>query len=75
MSYEHPTSSGLVRLTKVGSGWVVRFVGKKRGRWRSPDAAAYAGRASARRLGAHDLGNLAAVTIPLRGKERMISEL
>src|SRR5271166_919768 len=42
MSFEHPTPAGVVRLTKAGSSWAVRFVGKKRGRWHSPDAAAHA---------------------------------
>jgi hypothetical protein len=34
--------SGLARLTKVGRVWTFSFVGKKRGRWRSPDDAALA---------------------------------
>jgi hypothetical protein len=42
VAFEHPTSAGVVRLTKAGRHWVVRFVGKARGRWRSPDAAAHA---------------------------------
>jgi hypothetical protein len=42
MAYEHPTSAGLAQLTKVGSAWTFSFVGKKRGRWRSPDSAALA---------------------------------
>jgi hypothetical protein len=42
MAFEHPTSAGTVRLAKTGQGWGVQFVGKKRGRWRSPDDAATA---------------------------------
>ena len=42
MAFEHPTSAGLVRLTKVGRVWTFNFVGKKCGRWRSPDDAAKA---------------------------------
>ena len=37
MVFEFPTSAGTVRLAKTGRGWAVEFVGKKRGRWRSPD--------------------------------------
>ena len=42
MAFEHPTPAGPVRLTRTGSDWTVRYVGKARGRWRSPDAAAKA---------------------------------
>jgi hypothetical protein len=42
MAFEHPASAGLARLTKVGRVWTFSFVGKKGGRWRSPDAAALA---------------------------------
>ena len=42
MAFEYPTSVGLARLTKVGRVWTFSFVGKKRGRWRSPDEAAQA---------------------------------
>jgi hypothetical protein len=42
MAFEYPTSAGVVRLTKAGGAWTVRFIGKARGRWRSPDAAAKA---------------------------------
>jgi hypothetical protein len=40
MAFEYPTSAGVVRLTKVGRVWTVRYHGKRRGRWGSPDAAA-----------------------------------
>jgi len=40
MAFEYPTSVGVIRLMTVGRGWAVCFVGKVRGRWRSPDAAA-----------------------------------
>jgi hypothetical protein len=42
MAFEHPTSAGPVLLTRTGAGWTVCYVGKARGRWRSPDAAAKA---------------------------------
>jgi hypothetical protein len=42
MAFEHPTSAGLVERTKVGRIWTFRFIGKRRGRWRSPDDAARA---------------------------------
>lgn len=42
MAFEYPTSAGVVRLTKAGSAWSVRYIGKRRGRWHSPDAAAEA---------------------------------
>ena len=42
MSFEHPTPSGVVQLTKAARSWAVRFADKQRGRWRSPDAAAHA---------------------------------
>ena len=42
MAFEYPTSAGVVRLTKAGHAWTVRFVGKRRGRWHSPDDAAKA---------------------------------
>jgi hypothetical protein len=42
MAFEHPTSAGLARLTKVGRGWTFSFNGKKRGHWSSPDDAAQA---------------------------------
>jgi hypothetical protein len=42
MAFEHPTSAGLARLTKIGRVWTFSFVGKKRGSWRSPDEAAQA---------------------------------
>ena len=42
MAFEYSTSAGVVRLTKVRTRWMVRFVGKGRGSWRSPDAAAHA---------------------------------
>lgn len=42
MAFEHPTSVGLARLTKVGRVWTFSYVGEKRGRWRSPDEAARA---------------------------------
>jgi hypothetical protein len=42
MGFEFPTSAGTVRLDKAGRGWAVRYVGKKRGLWRSPDDAAIA---------------------------------
>ena len=42
MSFEHPTPSGVVQLTKGARSWAVRFADKQRGRWRSPDAAAHA---------------------------------
>ena len=42
MAYEYPTSAGPVRLTRVGTGWTVRYVGKAHGRWSSPEAAARA---------------------------------
>ena len=42
MAFEYPSSAGTVRLAKVGRAWAVQFVGKKRGRWGSPDAAAKA---------------------------------
>jgi hypothetical protein len=32
----------VVRLTKVGRAWTLRYHGKRRGRWGSPDAAAAA---------------------------------
>jgi hypothetical protein len=40
MAFEHPTSAGVVRLTKTGARWTLRFSGKRRGRWQSPDEAA-----------------------------------
>jgi hypothetical protein len=42
MAFEYRTSAGVVGLTKAGDGWTVRFLGKQRGRWRSPDDAAQA---------------------------------
>ena len=42
MAFEYPTLVGAVRLTRTTGGWTVRFAGKSRGRWRSPDAAAVA---------------------------------
>jgi hypothetical protein len=43
VAFEHPTSAGTVRLTtRAGAGWMIRFVGKARGCWHSPDAAAKA---------------------------------
>jgi hypothetical protein len=42
MAFEYPTSAGSARLTKVGRDWTFSFVGKKAGRWRSPDDAAQA---------------------------------
>ena len=42
MAFEYPTSVGLARLTKNRPVWTFSFVGKKRGRWRSPDEAAQA---------------------------------
>ena len=43
MAFEHPTSAGVVRLVRAGKAWTVRFIGKRRGRWPSADAAAEAG--------------------------------
>ncbi len=42
MAFEYPTSAGVVRLTEDAGVWTVRFTGKRRGRWPSPDAAAEA---------------------------------
>ena len=42
MAFEYPTSAGVVRLVRAGGAWTVRFTGKGRGRWHSPDAAAKA---------------------------------
>jgi hypothetical protein len=42
MAFEYPTSAGVVRLARAGDAWTVRFTGKRRGRWPSPDAAAEA---------------------------------
>ena len=40
MAFEHPTSAGVVRLTTRARKWELRFAGKRRGRWQSPDEAA-----------------------------------
>jgi hypothetical protein len=42
MSFEYSTSAGVVRLAKAGGAWTMRFTGKRRGQWRSPDDAAEA---------------------------------
>ena len=42
MAFEHPTSAGVVRLTKVGRAWTFSFIGMMRGRWCSADDAAKA---------------------------------
>ena len=42
MAFEYSTSAGTVRLVKAGRGWAVQYIGKKQGRWRSPDDAAKA---------------------------------
>jgi len=40
MAFEHPTSTGVVCLTMRARNWELRFAGKRRGRWQSPDEAA-----------------------------------
>ena len=42
MAFEHKTSAGVVELVRAGGGWTVRFTGKRRGHWLTPDAAAKA---------------------------------
>ncbi len=40
MAFEYPTSAGVLRLTKEGRAWTLRYHDKRRGRWGSPDVAA-----------------------------------
>jgi hypothetical protein len=42
VAFEYPTAAGVIRLTEDAGAWTVRFTGKRRGRWPSPDAAAKA---------------------------------
>jgi len=42
VAFEYPTLAGPILLTRTGASWMVRYVGKAHGRWRSPDAAAKA---------------------------------
>jgi hypothetical protein len=42
VAFEYPTPAGPVALVRTSGVWKVRFAGKIRGRWRSPDEAAAA---------------------------------
>ena len=42
MAYEYPTMAGVVRLFRIQQNWVMRFNGRQRGRWHSPDVAVVA---------------------------------
>jgi hypothetical protein len=39
MSYECPTTGGIIRLTRGKHRWCLEFAGSRRSKWRSPDAA------------------------------------
>lgn len=42
MAYEYPSTAGVVQLIRANGRWLLRFQGRRAGRWPSPDQAARA---------------------------------